>query len=238
MGVTVSDDMQVRPGKVGAGGGPGPGDNGGGPPGPGPEDDRPDWPPGFSREDAIQPQKYRVGMWIGLVSIAMLFIALTSAYIVRQMPPESADRLNDWVWIDMPPVLWLTTAVILLSSVSVEFARRALRRSAYTRFRDWVMLTAVLGTLFLIGQLIAWRQLAAQGVYISTNPHSSFFYLLTSLHGVHLLGGLIGMSYIAAGALRYRIGVMRQTLVDVTALYWHFMDGLWVYLFLLLFFWR
>lgn len=237
MGITVTNDVQVRPGKVRTGGGPGPND-GGGPPGPGPEDDGQEWPPGFSPEDAIEPHKYRIGMWVGLVGIAMLFVALTSAYIVRQMPPESADQAYTWEWITMPSVLWLTTAVILLSSLSVELARRALKKGEHAKFRDWIMVTTVLGALFLIGQLIAWRQLAAQGTYINTNPHSSFFYLLTSLHGVHLLGGLIGLAYVTVGALRFRIGVMKQTLVDVTALYWHFMDGLWVYLFLLLFFWR
>ena len=99
-------------------------------------------------------------------------------------------------------------------------------------------MTTLLGVAFLAGQLIAWRQLAGQGIYVDSHPHSSFFYLLTSLHALHLLGGIIALAYITIAGLRLRISLRRRTVVNVTAIYWHFMDGLWVYLFLLLFFWR
>jgi cytochrome c oxidase subunit 3 len=176
-------------------------------------------------------------MWVALASILMLFIALTSAYIVRGVPALGGGE-NDWLPLDMPPVLWLNTGVLLLSSFSIELARRALKRNEYGRFRGWISLTTLLGVAFLAGQLIAWRQLAGQGVFINSHPHSSFFYLLTSLHGLHLLGGVIALSYVTVAALRMRIGFKRRTAVDVTALYWHFMDGLWIYLFGLLFFFR
>jgi len=176
-------------------------------------------------------------MWVGLASILMLFVALTSAYIVRGVPALNGG-LDDWVPIEMPRVLWLTTTLLLLSSVSVELARRALGRNDYTRFRAWISLTTLFGVAFLAGQLIAWRQLAAQGVYINSHPHSSFFYLLTSLHGLHLLGGVIALAYVTVAALRMRIGFKGRTAVNVTAIYWHFMDGLWIYLFGLLFFFR
>jgi cytochrome c oxidase subunit 3 len=176
-------------------------------------------------------------MWVGLASILMLFIALTSAYIVRGTPALGSGE-NDWIRIDMPAVLWFNTIVLLVSSVSLELARRALGRNDYARFKSWIGLTTLLGIGFLAGQVIAWRQLAAQGVYINSHPHSSFFYLLTSLHGLHLLGGVVALSYVTVAALRMRIGFKRRTAVNVTAIYWHFMDGLWVYLFLLLFFFR
>ena len=99
-------------------------------------------------------------------------------------------------------------------------------------------MTTLLGVVFLAGQLIAWRQLAAQGVFINSHPHSSFFYVLTSLHGLHLLGGVIALSYVTVAAFRMRIGLKRRAAVDVTAIYWHFMDGLWIYVFVLLFFFR
>jgi len=231
--VTVTTDVRVNRGGIGAGpegsgsGGPqGPGD-------PGPNDK--DWPPGWSREDAIQPAKYRIGMWVGLASILMLFMALTSAYILRQT--KGLTEFNDWVAIQLPGLLWVTTVVLVASSLTFEVARRALRRNDYVKFNKWILLTTVLGALFLVGQVVAWRQLAAQGIYVNTNPHSSFFYLLTSLHGIHLFGGLVALAYVTMAAFRLRIGFKRRNAVEVTAIYWHFMDVLWIYLLALLYFW-
>jgi cytochrome c oxidase subunit III len=231
MGVTVTTDVRVNRGGVGTGP-EGEGSGGPGPQGPGPNDK--DWPPGWSREDAIEPAKYRIGMWVGLASILMLFMALTSAYILRKT--RGLNEVHDWVPLELPGLLWVTTAVLIASSLSIEVARRALRRNDYKRFNNWILLTTVLGALFLIGQFVAWRKLAAQGIYVNTNPHSSFFYLLTSLHGIHLLGGLIALAYVTTAAFRLRIGFKRRNTVEVTALYWHFMDALWIYLFALLFF--
>lgn len=231
MGITT--DVKVKPPGIGGGrrgpdGNDGPDEPGGGPK---------DWPPGYSRDDAIEPTKYKIGMWVGLASILMLFASLTSAYIVRQTPGLSDDA-GQWTRVRMPWELWVSTGMILASSVSFELARRALRRNEYRRFNALISLTTVLGLAFLAGQVMAWRHLAAQGVYLSSNPHSTFFYLLTSLHAVHLLGGLVALIYLTALALRLRIGSRQRNAVEVTSLYWHFMDGLWVYLFLLLFFWR
>lgn len=231
MPTTLTADVNIKPGL--GGGKPGPG---GHPLGSDPSGSN-DWPPGWTGEDAIEPEKYRIGMWVGLASILMLFIALTSAYIVRGVPALSGGE-SDWLPLEMPRVLWLTTGVLLLSSVSMELARRALKRNEYASFKKWISLTTVFGVAFLAGQLMAWQQLTAQGVYINSHPHSSFFYLLTSLHGVHLLGGVIALGYVTVAALRMRIGFKRRTAVDVTSIYWHFMDGLWIYLFGLLFFFR
>jgi cytochrome c oxidase subunit 3 len=176
-------------------------------------------------------------MWVALASILMLFVALTSAYIVRSVPALNGGT-EDWAPIEMPRVLWLNTVILLISSVSMELARRALGRNEYDRFKGWISLTTLLGVAFLVGQLMAWRGLESQGVYVNSHPHSSFFYLLTSLHGLHLLGGVIALSYVTAAAFRMRIGFKRRTAVNITAIYWHFMDGLWIYLFGLLFFFR
>ena len=233
MPTTLTTGTELRPG-IGSGGGKlGPGGDPfrSGPPG------SKDWPPGWSHDDAAEPEKYRIGMWVGLASILMLFIALTSAYIVRGVPALGGGQ-DDWLPIDMPSVLWLNTILLVLSSITIELSRRALKRNDYQRFKSWIGLTTLLGIAFLIGQVIAWRQLAAQGVFINSHPHSSFFYLLTSLHGLHLLGGVIALSYVTVAALRMRIGFKRRAAVDVTAIYWHFMDGLWIYLFGLLFFFR
>ena len=134
--------------------------------------------------------RYRVGMWVGLAAILMMFTALTSAYIVR------AASSNDWLPLAMPRVLLLSTALIIVSSVTLEAARRKLKELAQGAYKRWLLITVVLGLGFVGSQLLAWRQLVGQGVYVSSNPHSSFFYLLTATHGVHLLGGLLVLVYL------------------------------------------
>jgi cytochrome c oxidase subunit III len=180
--------------------------------------------------------RYRIGMWVALASIAMMFTALSSAYIVR-----SASS-NDWYPLVMPRVLLASTAIIVMSSGTLEVARRKLKASIVSGYSRWLLITALLGLAFLVSQLIAWRQLRAQGVYLSSNPHSSFFYLLTAAHAVHLFGGLLALLYLL---LRVRtllvnggIDVRKKAAADAVSIYWHFMDVLWIYLFLLLFFWR
>lgn len=184
----------------------------------------------------FSPSRYRIGAWLAIASIVMLFTALISSYIVRS---ASSD---DWVPLAMPKVLWLSTALILISSVTMEISRRALKSLNDASYGRWLMVTAVLGIGFLASQLMAWRQLARQGVYMATNPHSSFFYLLTATHGLHLLGGLVGLSYLVLRTTRKRDtpeGELRRVgAADAASIYWHFLDGLWVSLFLLLFFWK
>lgn len=179
--------------------------------------------------------RYRIGMWVALASILMMFTALSSAYIVR------AASSTDWQPLRMPLILLLSTALILLSSGTLETARRKWKDAANGSKR-WLLLTVVLGVGFLASQLFAWRQLVRQGVYVASNPHSSFFYLLTAAHGVHLLGGLAALTYLS---LRRRVPrdnaaavAKSQAGADAVTLYWHFMDFLWVYLFVLLFYVR
>jgi cytochrome c oxidase subunit 3 len=162
----------------------------------------------------------------------MLFIALTSAYVVRQ------GLGGDWQTVRMPRLLWLTTAILLGSSLSLELARSSFNRGLDRVFKGWLTITLLLGVVFLLGQLLAWRQLAAQGIYLNTNPHSSFFYLLSGTHGLHVVGGVIALAVVAWGAWRHRYTWRQHTAVDVAGLYWHFMDGLWVYLLVVLFVWK
>jgi cytochrome c oxidase subunit 3 len=233
METTVTTDaVKIKPG-IGTGGETNLGGDGGGPQGSGPNPA--DWPPGYSRDDAIEPTKYRIAVWLGLASIAMLFISLTSAYILRQTKSLSSES-PDWKALQVPSALWVTTALILLSSASFEIARRALKNNLYEKFKTWISITTALGFAFLLGQILGWRQLTSQGIYLRSNPHSSFFYLLTGLHAVHLLGGILILSYVTMAALRLRISAKKRTTVEVTSVYWHFMDGLWIYLFVLLFF--
>ena len=178
--------------------------------------------------------RYRIGMWVALAAVVMMFTALTSAYIVR------AGSANDWQPLTMPRVLLLSTALILVSSGTLERARRhAATQVAYKR---WLLITVALGLGFLASQLFAWRQLAGQGIYVSSNPHSSFFYLLSATHGAHLLGGLLFLIYLAGRSRASSDNAIavakRQATADAVTLYWHFMDVLWIYLFVLLFYWR
>src|SRR5262249_1410550 len=232
MSSTVQDAVNIKPTRGGEASGSGDFPRGnGGRDGPG------DWPPGVSSDDASEPRKYQIGIWVALGSILMLFAALTSALIVRQTPALNGG-LKDWISISVPPMMWFNTGVLLLSSVTIEVALRTLKHNLYHRFRNWLCVTTPLGIVFLAGQVIAGRELAEQGIYINTHPHSSFFYLLTSLHGIHLLGGVLALISVTISALRLRISVRKRLAMGAASVYWHFMDGLWVYLFVLLFFWR
>ena len=175
--------------------------------------------------------RYRIGMLVSLASIAMLFTSLSSAYIVR------SGVTYDWYPMAVPRVMFGSTALLLLCSVSIEIARRKLKQGLAVTYSKYLLLTSFLGLGFLVSQLIAWRQLAAHGIYISSHPHSSFFYVLTGTHGVHIAGGLLGLGFLWLRSGRLVAG-KRQAAADAVAIYWHFMGALWIYLFLLLFLWR
>lgn len=178
--------------------------------------------------------RYRIGVGVALASVVMLFTSLTSAFVVR------AASANDWRPLPMPRVLLLSTFLIIASSVTLEVSRRRIKR-AQTSHLLWLLLTAVLGAGFLTTQLLAWSQLRAAGIYISSNPYSSFYYLLTALHAIHLAGGLLALIYLVWRFRQPAVSLpasLRTGLSDATTIYWHFMGALWLYLFLLLFYWR
>jgi cytochrome c oxidase subunit 3 len=168
-------------------------------------------------------------MWLALASVSMMFIGFSSAYILGQ------GTNSQWRAMAAPPSVWVNTVILLASSLTLELARRA---EAATEAKRWMTLTCILGAAFLAGQLWIWGLLADQGIYLSGNPHSSFFYLLTGVHGVHLLGGVAALAFLTARAWISAARVPAGASLNVTAIYWHFMDGLWIYLLVLLFFWR
>jgi cytochrome c oxidase subunit 3 len=161
-------------------------------------------------------------------TISMLFIGFTSAYILRA---ASAD----WRPLSPPAVLWVSTLVLACSSLALEGARRGLRTFDLRLVKTGIIATGLLGALFLVCQFLGWRALAAQGVFLATNPHSSFFYLLTGLHGLHLAGGLIWLVPVTIRAHRMEYAPGTDAL-GLVALYWHFLGALWLYLVYLLFF--
>ena len=177
---------------------------------------------------ASVPQRaYITGMYIALAGILMFFMAFVSAYIVRKDMPNSA-----WIPLEVPRILWLNTLILIASSFTLARAHSRFTAKDEEGFRHWWATTTVLGILFVAGQILAWRQLAAQGLFLATNPSSSFFYVFTGAHGVHLLGGILALLYVQFRATRK---VARGTAIEVVSMYWHFMDGLWVFLFLLLY---
>jgi cytochrome c oxidase subunit 3 len=177
---------------------------------------------------AIPTRAYYTALQLGLAGIVMFFMALTSSFLVRKALG------SDWVAIDLPEVLWLNSAVLLASSATVQWANARLGRGDTRGFRYWWTLTIGLGLLFLAGQVVAWRQLAAQGVFVASNPDSSFFYLLTAAHGLHLVGGVLALLYVAFRPWR-RSRITQATAASLAGIYWHFMDGLWLFLLALLY---
>jgi len=176
---------------------------------------------------ATPRRAYFTALSMGLVTILMFFMSLTSAYIVRK------GLGGDWRPIELPKILYLNTLVLILSSFTVEGARRRLANQEVEAFRRWWGVTTALGLVFLAGQYAAWVELRAAGVFLATNPSSSFFYLLTAAHGAHLTGGILALLYVALRNWKGR-EARRSLTADVSSVYWHFMDGLWVFLLLLL----
>jgi len=177
--------------------------------------------------------RYRIGTWVLLASIAMLFTSLSSAYIVR------AGSAGDWYRLTMPRAVLVSTALILISSGAFQMAKRKMTADLPSAFFKWLLVTGVFGVLFLGSQIIAWKQLAAQGIFLTSNPHSSFFYLLTATHAVHVIGGLLAVAVLLVRSQgKSVISERRRAATDAVSIYWHFMDALWIYLFLLLFLWR
>ena len=175
---------------------------------------------------AVPQRAYITGMAVALAGILMFFMALVSAFIVRK------GLSNDWRTLEVPRILWMNTLILLASSVTMARARGRFLEGDLESFRKWWGATTALGLLFLAGQLIAWQQLRAAGVYLASNPSSSFFYVFTGAHGLHLLGGILALLFVAFRATRR---LTQGTATEVVSIYWHFMDGLWVFLFLLLY---
>jgi cytochrome c oxidase subunit 3 len=211
---------------------------------------------GASPDYGTRLRRTRLGLIVGLSSVTMIFVALTSAFVFRRGLPTIDERTgtytHDWITLSLPLVLLLiNTLLLVLSSITVELARRQLaRRMALApvesipgvslgreRNFPWLGTTIVLGFAFLAGQWMAWQELGARGFDI-TNISSSFFYLLTGTHAVHLAGGLLVLLYAGVISLLRKPLPRQRIVVDVTAWYWHFMAFLWIYIFGLLWFMR
>ena len=175
-------------------------------------------------EPTLSMQPKRFALWLFIVSIIMIFASMTSAYIVRQAE-------GNWLDFELPGILWASTAVLIVSSFTVQMAFMAAKNDEMTGIRVWMLITLVLGFTFLYLQWESWVRLVQINVYLVGNPSGSFLYVLTGLHAFHLITGLVFLCITTGKAFRYQIHSRSMLNIEMCATYWHFLDILWVALF-------
>jgi cytochrome c oxidase subunit III len=173
----------------------------------------------------MHPKKF--ALWLFIASATMIFAALTSAYIVRQSD-------GNWLVFDLPNSFWITSAIILISSGTMHWAYLAAKRDDLETTKIAITITSVLGLAFLVGQFIAWGDLVKRNVYFVGNPSGSFVYVISGLHGLHIISGVIFLLIVLAATFRYRVHSKNLAQMEMCATYWHFLDALWLYLFVFL----
>ena len=179
-----------------------------------------------------EPPPVRVGLWVFLAVVTSFFVLLMTAYVIRMSPHlvQTID-LRDWRPVAEPPVLWLNTVLLAVGSVGMEIARRGLRDRHYDRAARGLLAGGAFAIAFLVGQWIAWRQLQAAGYYAAANPANAFFYVLTGLHALHLLGGLVVWARATARVLRGSTSLeTTRVSVDLCTVYWHYLLAVWIVL--------
>ncbi|WP_186757488.1 cytochrome c oxidase subunit 3 [Echinicola salinicaeni] len=180
---------------------------------------------GAEQPIAMHPKKF--ALWLFIVSVVMIFAALTSAFIVRQGE-------GNWLDYSLPEVLWFTSAVILLSSASMHWAYVSAKNDQISNLKVALTITTILGLTFLVGQWYSWEALVERDVYFVGNPAGSFMYVLTGLHAAHLISGVIFLIIVLISSYRYKIHSQSMNTMEMCATYWHFLGGLWIYLFVFL----
>jgi cytochrome c oxidase subunit III len=216
-GTSVLDDIELIIEDIGGGGKPPVGRDGGD------SGDGSRRTPGSSAS-----RKYAIAIVVAMVAILVFFMAIVAAFLVLRVVS------NNWAAFHMPILLWLNTAVLLCSSATLEVARKRLSLADESGFRKFWMLTTILGAAFVLGQVIAWRELVVAGVYGSSNVAAAFFYVFTAAHAVHLFGGICALLFVGLRKFR-QSEVTRAAAAEVASYYWHFMDGLWVFLLALIY---
>ncbi len=209
------------------GGGSG-GNNGGGGDGPRPDP---------IRAGESNPDKAKVVTWFLLLVVLMTFGGLIGAYVVL-----ATNRAAEWDPFALPIPVWVSTVLIGISSLTYHAAKKAVDREKWERSRKWFIATTAIAVAFIVSQMIAWAELYSRGLYMSGNPFAGLFYILTGIHAVHVLGGMIALGVILLRAWldteNAREIIYRQRLARSVGWYWHFMGVLWLVLFLMLGFWR
>ncbi len=226
------DEEKAR--RTGFSGGSGPGNNGrngGGGNGPG-DDGGAD-----NRPEPFSPSKSRILTTFLLIIVVMTFGGLIAAYVVI-----ATNKVQEWQPFDLPVTLWISTLLLLLSSVAYFISERATFSKNQPRAKSWLLITTSLGGIFLASQILSWLELTQRGLYMRGNPYVGFFYILTAVHAVHVIGGIVALSTILlkswAPARNANELAKRISFAQVVGWYWHFMGALWIVLFVLLGFWK
>jgi cytochrome c oxidase subunit 3 len=188
-------------------------------------------------KDEFRPDKYRVGMGLILLVVLMTFGGLIGAYVVL-----ATNQALEWKPFSLPFQVWISTALIIVSSIDYELAKKSLLEGNQSKARKWFLITAILGAVFIASQLLAWFNLVNQGYYATGNPYAGLFYILTAVHAVHVVGGIISLVFIV---LKTQVTtddadelLKRQWFARVVGWYWHFIGVLWLVLFALLGFYK
>lgn len=174
---------------------------------------------------SMHPQKF--ALWLFLVSVVMIFAALTSAYIVRRGE-------GDWLVFNLPTLFYYTSGVVILSSITMQWAYFAAKKDNLNGIKIALSITTILGFAFLVGQYIAWGQLVEMQVYFVGNPSGTFIYVLTGLHGLHIVSGIVFLIIVLILTFKYKVHSKSMVRIEMCATYWHFLGALWLYLFFFL----
>ena len=177
------------------------------------------------QKNRIHPHKFT--LWIALASIVMMFAGLTSAYIIKR-------NLANWITFDLPLIFWYSTAVIIISSITIMLSRKAFKERHMRRYRQWLATTLLLGIAFVVMQYIGFTQLWDNGITLTRNVSFSFLYIIVGLHALHVIGGVIALVIILMKAFRIKIKNYDPVQIELMGTYWHFVDFLWIYLLLFL----
>lgn len=174
---------------------------------------------------AMHPQKFAV--WLFIIAITMMFAGMTSAYIVKQSE-------GNWLLFDLPDLFLYSTAVVIISSITMHWAYIAAHRDNLVQVTVALTATTIFGIIFLIAQYLGWIALVESDVFFVGNAAGSFVYVFTGLHGFHLVSGLIFLIIVLTSAYKYQVHSKKIVLIEMCTTYWHFLGGLWLYLYLFL----
>jgi cytochrome c oxidase subunit 3 len=174
---------------------------------------------------SMHPKKF--ALWLFLVTVLMIFAALTSAYIVRQAE-------GNWLEYELPEIFWVTSGIVILSSIAMQVAYFAAKKDNFLGLRIGMVATVLLGIGFLVGQWYSWVALVDREVFFVGNPAGSFLYVFTGLHAVHLISGVIFLIIVLISTFRDKVHSKALNTLEMATTYWHFLGGLWLYLFLFL----
>ncbi len=175
--------------------------------------------------------KWKFIIWLFIITIIMLFASQTSAYIVRRAE-------GNWTEFEIPLIFWYSSLVLIVSSIFMQLSLMAAKKDEFGKLKAFISISFLLGIIFLIMQYIGWQNLQTQGIYLKGNPSGSFYYIITGLHGFHLITGLIVMLFSFYSSFKMDIHSKNLIRLEVCTIYWHFLDLLWIYLFGFLLFFR